>query len=193
MNGRKPTSRPTFDLSWTLFLDRDGVLNKEKPGDYIRSWEEFVFEEGVLEAMRALRPIFGRIIVVTNQRGVGKGLMTERDLEEIHFRMQSWIHAQGGRIDKIYACTDLELDSPYRKPNPGMAYAAKADFPEIELHRSVMVGNHLRDMEFGRRLGMYTVWIASTEPDPGPEWADEAYPSLWAWVQDLYHLKSKTF
>jgi histidinol-phosphate phosphatase family protein len=174
-------------------LDRDGVLNKEKPSDYIRSWEEFVFEEGVLEAMRALRPIFGRIIVVTNQRGVGKGLMTERDLEEIHFRMQSWIHAQGGRIDKIYACTDLEPDSPYRKPNPGMAYAAKADFPEIEFHRSVMVGNHLRDMEFGRRLGMYTVWIASTEPDPGPEWADEAYPSLWAWVQDLVGKGASSF
>ena len=182
---RRPTSRPTFDKGWTLFLDRDGVINREKPGDYIRTWEEFAFEPGALEALVRLAPIFGRIVIVTNQRGVGKGIMTEKDLEEIHFRMLSLIHEWGGRIDKIYSCTAIDPESPCRKPNPGMAYAAQADFPEITFARSVMVGNHIRDMEFGRRLGMYTVWVASTEPDPGPKWADEAFPSLWAWAQSL--------
>ncbi len=181
----RPTCRPTFDSTWTLFLDRDGVINKEISNYYVLSWQDFVFEEGVLAALSRLKTIFGRILIVTNQRGVGRGLMTESDLNEIHFRMLSLIHAHGGRIDKIYACTDLDSNSPRRKPNPGMAYEAKRDFPEIDFSRSVMVGNHLRDMEFGRRLGMYTVWIASTEPDPGPEWADEAHPSLWAWTQDL--------
>lgn len=182
---RRPISRPTFDKSWTLFLDRDGVINREKSGDYIRTWDEFAFETGALEALARLATIFGRILIVTNQRGVGKGLMTEKDLEEIHFRMLSLIHAGGGRIDKVYACTDTHPESPCRKPNPGMAYAAQADFPEIAFARSVMVGNHIRDMEFGRRLGMYTVWVASTEPDPGPAWADEAFPALWAWAQSL--------
>lgn len=185
MTALRLTCRPTFDATWTLFLDRDGVINKEIPNYYVLSWKEFVFEDGVLEALSRLKTIFGRILIVTNQRGVGKGLMTESDLNEIHFRMLSVIHAHGGRIDKVYSCTDLDSDSPCRKPNPGMAYEAKRDFPEIDFSRSVMVGNHLRDMEFGRRLGMHTVWIASTEPDPGPEWADEAYPSLWAWTQDL--------
>ncbi len=185
MRAPRVTSRPTFDATWTLFLDRDGVINKEIPNSYVLSWQDFTFEDGALEALAMLKTIFGRIVIVTNQRGVGKGLMSLQDLEEVHFRMLSLIHQHGGRIDKIYACTDVEPDSPRRKPNPGMAYEAKADFPEIDFSQSVMVGNHRRDMEFGRRVGMYTVWIASTEPDPGPEWADEAYPSLWAWAREL--------
>ncbi|MCS7162280.1 MAG: HAD-IIIA family hydrolase [Bacteroidia bacterium] len=177
---------PRFDHKWTLFLDRDGVLNKEKPGGgYITSWEEFVFIEGVLEALRVLARIFGRIVVVTNQRGVGKGYVSEAALRLIHTRLQAAVAAAGGRIDAIYACTDAAEDAPCRKPNPGLALQAKQDFPEIEFHRSVMVGNSRSDMEFGRALGMYTIWIAPNLEAPAPGQVDEVHTSLWGWAQTL--------
>lgn len=177
---------PQIDKGWSLFLDRDGVINKEKSGGYILSWDEFVFEEGVLEALRIVARFFGRIIIVTNQRGVGKGYMTQKDLDEIHHRMKAVIERAGGRIDAIYACTEVAEESPCRKPQTGMAIWAKRDFPEIDFRRSVMVGNSERDMLFGRALGMHTVWIASTAPAPIPsEIADEIFPSLWHWALSL--------
>lgn len=179
---------PAFDQHWTLFLDRDGVINEEKVGSYILSWEEFVFLPQVKEALRLLAQRFGRIIVVTNQRGVGRGLMTAEALEEIHTRMRAEIEAAEGRIDAIYACTDIADESPCRKPNPGMAHQAKRDFPEIDFARSVMVGNSESDMLFGRSLGMYTVWIATKKPHPEPiEVADEIQLSLWNWAKSLGH------
>ena len=73
-----------INKDWTLFLDRDGVINKKIENDYVRNWSQFEFIEGVIEALKILRNIFGKIIIVTNQRGIGRGLMTENDLHEIH-------------------------------------------------------------------------------------------------------------
>lgn len=176
---------PTFDRSWTLFLDRDGVINEEKVGSYVLDWHEFRFLEGVLEALAFLSRVFGRIIVVTNQRGVGKGLMTQEALNEIHARMRAAVEAAGGRIDAVYACTDVASDSPCRKPQIGMALWAQRDFPEIDFCRAVMVGNSDSDMLFGHALGMYTVWIASVAPGPQETFAHEVWPSLGAWAQSL--------
>lgn len=146
----------------TLFLDRDGVINKHLPDDYVKSWEEFEFLPGVLDALVLLSEIFPHIVVVTNQRGVGKGLMTENDLTSIHETMLSVIQKNGGRIDKIYYCTDLSNESFNRKPNSGMAYQAKKDFPNIDFEKSMMVGDSDSDMEFGNRLGMKTILIKQT-------------------------------
>jgi len=154
-----------IDKSWTLFLDRDGVLNHEKKEDYILNWVEFQFYDGVLEALKQLNEVFGVIVLVTNQRGVGKGLMTLDDLADIHRNMMEKINTAGGRIDKLYFCADLEMDSFYRKPNPGMAELAKNDFPQIEISRSLIVGNKLSDMRFGRNAGMHTVYVATTNPE----------------------------
>jgi D-glycero-D-manno-heptose 1,7-bisphosphate phosphatase len=157
----------SIDKSWTLFLDRDGVLNHDKDNDYIRNWEEFRFYDQTLEAMSLLETVFGRIILVTNQKGVGKGLMTLNDLTTIHDNMFTEIAKAGGRIDKAYFCTDLSDDSPNRKPNAGMAHQAKQDFPEIDFSKSIIVGNRMSDMIFGRNAGMYTVFVATTHPDTG--------------------------
>ena len=146
----------------TLFLDRDGVINKHLPGDYVKNWEEFEFLPDVLEAFALLAKSFRRIIIVTNQRGVGKGLMTEFDLHDIHQRMVSEIIHAGGRLDRIYCCTDTNNDSPNRKPNSGMALQAQKDFPEIIFKKSVMVGDSKSDMEFGVRLGMKTILLKPT-------------------------------
>lgn len=159
-----------IDNSWTLFLDRDGVINHDKDNDYIRNREEFRFYDTTLEAMSILAPFFHRIVVTTNQKGVGKGLMTVADLDEIHQYMLAAIQEQGGRIDKIYYCSDLADDSINRKPNPGMAFQAKNDFPAIDLSKSIIVGNRISDMGFGRNAGMHTVFIASTHPEtPFPD------------------------
>jgi len=142
----------------TLFLDRDGVINCHRPDDYVKCWEEFEFMPGILEALAVWNQQFKHIVVVTNQRGVGKGLMSEETLLDIHRRMVVAIEQHGGRIDKIYYCTDLHNDSPNRKPNPGMALQAKADFPDIDFSKSVMVGDSESDMEFGRRAGLTNVF-----------------------------------
>lgn len=155
----------TIDKSWTLFLDRDGVLNHDKANDYIRNWEEFRFYDKTLEALSILAKVFGRIVIVTNQKGVGKGLMTVADLDTIHSNMLLKIENAAGRIDKTYYCPDLSDDSPNRKPNCGMAHQAKKDFPEIDFGKSIIVGNRMSDMGFGRNAGMHTVFLATTHPD----------------------------
>lgn len=154
-----------IDGEWTLFLDRDGVINYEKEADYIYNRNEFRFYPGVPEALASLALRFGKIVIVTNQKGVGKGLMTEEALNDIHTYLQETIQAAGGRIDRIYYCTDLDDNSPNRKPNPGMAFKAKSDMPEIDLKKSIMVGNRMSDMLFGRNAGIYTVFLATTHAD----------------------------
>jgi histidinol-phosphate phosphatase family protein len=154
-----------IDNSWTLFLDRDGVINHEKHKDYVYNYEEFKFYDGIPEALKILASRFGLIIIVTNQKGIGKGLMTDADLQDIHDRMTQDIQAAGGRIDKIYYCPALNDDAACRKPNPGMALEAAKDYPEIDLRKSLIVGNNISDMEFGRNAGMRTVFVKTTHPN----------------------------
>jgi histidinol-phosphate phosphatase family protein len=154
-----------IDTTWTLFLDRDGVINHEKEKEYVLNWSEFRFYEGVKEALRFFAGVFGTIVMVTNQRGIGKGLMTHDDLEDIHTEMLTAINDSSGRINKIYYCSDMDDSCMERKPNPGMAHLAQQDFPGIDFSRSLIVGNKLSDMKFGRNAGMYTVFVATTNPE----------------------------
>ena len=119
------------DKTWTLFLDRDGVINLHYPNDYVKNWNEFYFLEGVMEALKDLSHCFGRIIIVTNQQGVGKGIMSDEDLKFIHAEMLKEIRKYGGRVHMIYAATEkVENDFwKLRKPNIGMAKQARKDFP----------------------------------------------------------------
>ena len=153
------------DQTWTLFIDRDGVINEETLGEYVLHWNQFIFSKGVLFCFKKLSDVFGRLLLVTNQRGVGKGLMTKETLDSIHYEMQREIGIAGGHLDKIYYCTDVENTGFNRKPNPGMAVQAKKDFPEIDFTKTIMVGNKPSDMRFGRAAGMFTVFLATTNPD----------------------------
>ena len=156
-----------FDKTWTLFLDRDGVINSRVAGEYISKWDDFDFIVGSIKAIEKFSNIFGRIVVVTNQAGIGKGLMTEKQLHEVHRQFLKTIDLLDGRIDKIYYCPDKpESKSPNRKPETGMAMQAKADFPEIDFSKSVMVGDSISDMDFGKRLGMTLVFIEGKKEDP---------------------------
>lgn len=169
-----------INSDWTLILDRDGVINHEKYEDYIYNYKEFKFYDGVLDAMKLLAERFGLIIIITNQRGVGKGLMTDADLQDIHSKMVADISRAGGRIDGIYFCTSVDDADPNRKPNTGMFLQAQAEFPDIIPAECVMVGNNLSDMEFGRKVGMHTVFVKTTDPEQSipHELIDLSFPAL---------------
>jgi histidinol-phosphate phosphatase family protein len=153
-----------IDSSWTLFLDRDGVINKKLDNDYVKHWIEFEFIEGSMDAVRNLSKKFKRILVVTNQQGIGKRLYTAEDLEIIHKNMLYELNYVGGKIEKVYFSPYLDSeDHPTRKPSTGMAELAKKDFPDIDFKKCIMVGDSMTDMQFGRTMGMITVYISENE------------------------------
>ncbi len=177
-----------IDSCWTLFLDRDGTINRRRVDDYVKCWEEFEFLPGVLEALPVLNRIFSRLIIVTNQQGIGKGIMTAGTLEEIHRRMVEVIREYGGEIHGIYFCDALAGDGrPCRKPDTGMAYQALKDFPRIGFSRSVIAGDSATDMEFGRRLGMVRVLIAeeSLTGSLNKDSFDYHYPDLLSFSKEM--------
>ena len=180
-----------IDKSWTLFLDRDGVINHEKNEDYIRNRDEFKFYENAPEAVAIFNQFFGTIIIVTNQRGIGKGLMTDEDLADIHTHMNEVIKKAGGKIDEVYYCSSMDNDCFERKPNPGMAHLARKDFPAIDLSKSIIIGNKLSDMEFGRNAGMHTVFVATTHPQtPFPHpFIDCRFGNLYEMALYLHQLR----
>ncbi|MBR1516799.1 MAG: HAD family hydrolase [Bacteroidales bacterium] len=143
-----------------LFLDRDGVINVRIDGGYVRRPEELVFLPGAITAIARLTKHYRHIFVVTNQQGIGKGLMTASELDEVHRKLTDAVAAAGGHIEQIYYCgSRAEAHDFRRKPNIGMALLARKAYPDINLKESVMVGDAVTDMMFGRRCGMQTVLV----------------------------------
>ena len=172
-----------------LFLDRDGVINVLRRNDYVKCPDEMVLLPGVAEAMMQLRSTFERIFIVTNQQGIGKGLMTEADLEAVHAKMTA---AMPGCIDRIYYCPELESAHSFRrKPNIGMALQARREYPEVRLKDSIMVGDSMTDMLFGRRAGMTTVLVGDNSDvwQTRPHLVDLRYPTLSAFANIIQQSK----
>jgi histidinol-phosphate phosphatase family protein len=171
---------------WSLFLDRDGVINERLAGDYVKTIDQFRFITGVREALARLKYVFSPIVIVSNQQGIGKGWMTEGNLGIVHRFMLDEITEKDGCIDAIYYCPALESENhPDRKPNTGMALRAKLDFPEIDFTRAYIVGDSVTDMEFGKKLGMKTAYIAGKNEaiNIDKEFADLVFPSLIAFSE----------
>lgn len=168
-----------------LFLDRDGVLNVLRHNDYVKCPAELEILPGVKEAMTLLRKHYNLVIIVTNQQGIGKGLMTEADLAEVHAKLQEEL---GGTVDRIYYCPELERANSFRrKPNIGMALQARRDYPGLRLKESVMVGDSMTDMLFGRRAGMQTVLVGDNSDvwQRQPYLVDRRYPTLLDYAKSL--------
>ena len=143
----------------TLFLDRDGVVNRHLPGDYVKSWAQWEWMPGILPELARWAAKFRRIILVTNQRGVGKGLMTDADLARIHAQMMAELLEAGGRMDLILTCTAVSVQDPRRKPHPGMFYEAQSLFPEIEAKSSVLLGDSPSDAAYAHNCGMQFILL----------------------------------
>jgi D-glycero-D-manno-heptose 1,7-bisphosphate phosphatase len=145
----------------TVFLDRDGVINRKRPeGRYVTRWEEFEFLPGSEEGLRLFQEAGLRLVVVTNQRGIALGQFSEEDLEDIHQRMRSELAQLGIRLDGIYYCPHDTAQCDCRKPATGLFLRAQQDCPEIDFARSAMVGDSLSDLEAGTRLGCRCYLVA---------------------------------
>jgi D-glycero-D-manno-heptose 1,7-bisphosphate phosphatase len=147
-------------LTRAAFLDRDGVLNAKPPAhDYIRSPDEFVLLPGVVEAVRLLRDGGFAPIVVSNQRGVARGLVTCQTLTAIEKRMRD----AGVVVERYYYCPhDFDAGCSCRKPRPGMLLSAAAEM-DIDLRRSVLIGDAESDILAGRAAGCFTVLVGRSE------------------------------
>ncbi|MGB8261826.1 MAG: HAD family hydrolase [Terracidiphilus sp.] len=158
----------------TVFLDRDGVINRKMPeGQYVTRWSEFVLLPGVVEAIARLNRAGVRTIVVSNQRGVALGLYTAADVEAIHAGFERVLAGAGAKVDGFFFCPHDKRQCECRKPLPGLFEQARARFPGISAETSAMIGDSLSDIEFGRRLGMRTVFIEG-DPEHRKPGADKA-------------------
>jgi histidinol-phosphate phosphatase family protein len=176
----------TIDKTWTLFLDRDGVINQKLENDYVKEYDEFVFMPNVKETLQVLRKQFNRLIVVTNQQGIGKGLMTENDFMRLHWQIEAELFSYEVKFDKVYHCPDLSSkNSPNRKPQIGMALAAKNDFPDIDFAKSIMIGDSISDMEFGKKAGMQTIFFGKQNI---PSTYIDYYAENWKTVRQLFQV-----
>lgn len=151
---RLPLTNAFLARTPTVILDRDGVLN-ERPARarYVTTPDEFVWIPGALEALRLLRSSGYRVIVVSNQAGIGRGAMSEPDLEAVHAMMRADAEASGGRIDATYHCPhDWNAGCDCRKPRPGMLFEAQRDH-HLDLTRTWFLGDDERDAEAARAAG----------------------------------------
>ncbi len=147
-----------------FFFDRDGTVNVSPGPGYVLRWEDFRFLPGVTEMLRAVKARGWKTILVTSQQGVGKGLMSSAELDDIHARMQAALG--DAAFDGIYACTGLEGEDPRRKPSPAMLFEAAHDHG-LDLARSWNIGDKPRDLEMGRAAGVArNLWFG------GPEFPD---------------------
>lgn len=151
-------------------MDRDGIVNVRLVGDYVKAPEQLILKDDFLEVMEQVASRFQKIFIVTNQQGIGKGLMTFQDLDRVHGEMLRQLEAHHVFITKIYVCPHLGSDNcSCRKPAIGLALQAKKDFPEVDFSQSVMVGDALSDMQFGRACGMRTVLVHDGQTEMTPE------------------------
>jgi len=147
-----------------IILDRDGVLNKKAPkAEYVKSWQEFEWLPGAKEAICLLKKTGYKIIIVTNQAGIARGMMTETDLSDIHTMIKEDLAKDGTVIDALYHCPHGWNDGcDCRKPKPGMLFQAQKDF-NLDLTRTYFIGDDIRDKQAGDAAGCETLLISSKE------------------------------
>lgn len=145
-----------------VFLDRDGVINQKAPDhQYITHWQDFKFLPGVFDTLRYLSEMGYRLVVLTNQQGVGKGIFPESALQEIHAKMLQVLHNNGISVDKIYYCPHkAEANCGCRKPQPGLFYRAQTELDyTFKFDDSFFIGDSPTDIEAGARVGCRTIFV----------------------------------
>lgn len=169
---------------WCLFLDRDGVINRQIVGDYVRDWADFDWLPNALPALVALRQWAPHLVVVTNQQGIGKGLMTAQDVKAIHQNVQAAISLEGMAIDDFRVCPHLEsVNCSCRKPRAQLVLDWLSEHPYVDPSLSIMVGDSATDIELARNVAEVTGHCAGIrigeEPSDVDKLADASFNSLW--------------
>lgn len=166
---------------WCLFLDRDGVLNRQIVGDYVRTWAEFEWLPNAIAALKVLQDWAPFIVIVTNQQGIGKGLMSSGDIAVIHDNLRAGLTAEAVNLDAIQVCPHLEsAGCVCRKPKPGLVLGWLRNSPAIAARLSVVVGDSLSDIQLARNVaavvgGCASIYIGGA----GLAGADVTFDSLW--------------
>jgi len=143
----------------TVFLDRDGVINKNSENDYVKTWDEFRFIPKAKEAIRALTDAHWDTIIISNQAGVGKGVMSAQAVEEINTRMIDEIERGGGEVKAVYYCPHRQDEGcECRKPKPGMLLRAACEHL-IEVSESYLIGDKITDIQAGAQVGCTTILV----------------------------------
>ncbi len=175
-------------LPTTAFLDRDGVINRKMPsGDYVKTWAEFEFLPGAIEALRRLKAAGIRVVVVTNQRGVALGRMTMADVDGIHARMQAELAAHDAAADLVLVCPHEKGACDCRKPELGLFRQAQDLMPEIDFETSVVVGDSASDIVAGNSLGCASYLVAD-EPRRDRILAENPEIRIAGWAPSLLDL-----
>lgn len=138
----------------TILLDRDGTINVQIVGGYVRKWKEFMFIPTVIETIASWSKHVKHIFIVTNQRGVGLGKYSEDDLSDIHTNMMTRIENAGGAIDGIYYCTSVTNEDIRRKPGRGMFDDILRDYPDVDPQKTLMIGDSDIDRKFAASCGI---------------------------------------
>ena len=147
-----------------VFLDRDGTINEEV--DFVRTPEELQLIPGAARAIRRLNESGFVTCVISNQSGIARGFLSERELEDIHEKLQEELRREDARVDRIYYCPHhptegkppYNITCPCRKPNPGMLLAGQAEF-SLDLSRSFVVGDRIVDVQVGKAVGATTILV----------------------------------
>ncbi len=143
-----------------VFLDRDGVINvKPREGEYINRWDEFRWIQGIADWIRLFNALDCLVIVVTNQRGVARGLTIESQLAEIHEKMRLELAARGAQIHDVFVCPHAADSCQCRKPKPGLVLAAQRKW-DIDLSQSLLIGDSDSDAELAAHCGLRFVRVA---------------------------------
>jgi D-glycero-D-manno-heptose 1,7-bisphosphate phosphatase len=142
-----------------VFLDRDGVIN-EKPvkGEYIRTPAEFRLLPNIADWIGLFNALELLVVVITNQRGVALGVMSEDDLAAIHAKMKRELAMLGARLDDVFYCPHALDDCDCRKPKPGLVYAARGKW-DIDLSQSLLLGDSDNDRELAAACGIPFLWV----------------------------------
>ncbi|MEA3305782.1 MAG: D-glycero-beta-D-manno-heptose 1,7-bisphosphate 7-phosphatase [Candidatus Omnitrophota bacterium] len=148
-----------------IFIDRDGVINRDPGGwtkyNYVTKWDEFFFIPGSIEALRRIKGAGYKICLISNQGGISKGYFTQKDLDELSKRMRKEIEEGGGKIDELYYCPHHDKDNcECRKPKTGLIEQAAGKM-HIDFKNTFMIGDSIRDVEAGKRMGMKTILVLS--------------------------------
>jgi histidinol-phosphate phosphatase family protein len=154
-NIKESLQKLNIEPDWTLYLDRDGVINKQILNGYVINNSQLILTDFIINNISYFSRIFKYIIIITNQQGVGKGLMTEYELIEVNRYLIKLLKKHGGRIDKVYYCTELKSSkSQRRKPEIGMGTESLKDFPSINKQKSIMIGDSNSDKLFAEKFGI---------------------------------------